>query len=411
MADRIAVTVFRTKQRKNYQAQWTDPVSGRKKTRTTGTPIKREALRYAGKLESELNAGTYQQKQRTEWKDFRQRFERDYLPGKAQGTFNRYRTALNAVERTINPKRLAAVDSVALSRMMATMRKEQKSEATIKSHLTHLKVAFRWAKRVGLLNKVPIFEMPSRAIGSKGRPITQEEFERMLEAVPKALYPPRKDGQKHKRYPGVIDSWKHLLEGLFWSGLRLGEALKLHWTDDRELMVDFFGRYPMFRIRASAEKGKKDRTLPMAPEFAEWLDQTPEDQRTGFVFNPLPIRRCEGIARVDNVSKTISKIGKTAGVKVAETTTGKPRFATAHDLRRSFGFRWSSRVMPPILREMMRHEDISTTMKFYVGRNAEATAEAIWSTVAKHSAKHPEAGAKTNPENASQTIEPKQLTK
>jgi len=30
--------------------------------------------------------------------------------------------------------------------------------------------------------------------------------------------------------------------------------------------------------------------------------------------------------------------------------------------------------MPAILRELMRHESIETTMKFYVGRNAQATA-------------------------------------
>jgi hypothetical protein len=39
--------------------------------------------------------------------------------------------------------------------------------------------------------------------------------------------------------------------------------------------------------------------------------------------------------------------------------------------------------MPQILMQLMRHEDISTTMKFYVGREAEATADVIWAAVAK----------------------------
>lgn len=51
---------------------------------------------------------------------------------------------------------------------------------------------------------------------------------------------------------------------------------------------------------------------------------------------------------------------------------GKPvvmnEFASAHDLRRSFGFRWSRRVMPTILRELMRHESIDTTMRFMSAR-------------------------------------------
>jgi hypothetical protein len=34
--------------------------------------------------------------------------------------------------------------------------------------------------------------------------------------------------------------------------------------------------------------------------------------------------------------------------------------------------------MPAVLKEMMRHESIDTTMQYYVGRNAQATADVIW---------------------------------
>lgn len=62
--------------------------------------------------------------------------------------------------------------------------------------------------------------------------------------------------------------------------------------------------------------------------------------------------------------------------------TGKT--ASAHDLRRAFGQRWAARVMPQILMQLMRHEDIATTMKFYAGREAEATADILWAAVANH---------------------------
>ena len=58
--------------------------------------------------------------------------------------------------------------------------------------------------------------------------------------------------------------------------------------------------------------------------------------------------------------------------------TGKLKFASAHDLRRSFGERWAMRVLPQVLQEMMRHESIETTMRYYVGQNAERTADALW---------------------------------
>jgi hypothetical protein len=34
--------------------------------------------------------------------------------------------------------------------------------------------------------------------------------------------------------------------------------------------------------------------------------------------------------------------------------------------------------MPQVLMELMRHESMSTTLTFYVGKNAERTADAVW---------------------------------
>lgn len=54
------------------------------------------------------------------------------------------------------------------------------------------------------------------------------------------------------------------------------------------------------------------------------------------------------------------------------------KYASAHDLRRAFGERWAARIMPAQLRELMRHESIETTLRYYVGTNAERTADACW---------------------------------
>jgi hypothetical protein len=34
--------------------------------------------------------------------------------------------------------------------------------------------------------------------------------------------------------------------------------------------------------------------------------------------------------------------------------------------------------MPSVLKELMRHANIETTMKYYVGRNAQSTAATLW---------------------------------
>ena len=54
------------------------------------------------------------------------------------------------------------------------------------------------------------------------------------------------------------------------------------------------------------------------------------------------------------------------------------KFASAHDLRWSFGTRWAKRVMPALLRRLMRHAEIAATMKYYVTMDADSVADELW---------------------------------
>jgi integrase len=228
-----------------------------------------------------------------------------------------------------------------------------------------------------MLPTLPKIDRPKRVKGSKmmkGRPITREEFERMLAKVESVV------GM------GSAPAWSHYLEGLWLSGLRLAESLELYWDRDDKICVDLERRRPMLRVRAELEKGNQDRLLPITPDFAAFLESTPKELRTGPVFNPTTR---DGKRPTEWwVSRTVSKIGEAATVKV-DTKPVKGdnaptvKYASAHDLRRSFGERWSTKVMPQVLMQLMRHESMETTNKFYVGRNADAVADAVWATVSK----------------------------
>src|SRR5262245_59744978 len=120
-------------------------------------------------------------------------------------------------------------------------------------------------------------------------------------------------------------------------------------------MVDLSGRWPMLLIQAACQKGNRDTLTPIAPDFYDSLHATPPDQRTGRVF---PITGANGGALSENkAGQIISEIGEFAGV-VVDKAAGK--FASAHDLRRSFASRWSTKVMPAVLKEQMRHCSIKT---------------------------------------------------
>lgn len=150
-------------------------------------------------------------------------------------------------------------------------------DTTIATHLRHLRASLNWAVSMEMLSAAPKFHMPKRVKGRKlmrGRPITTEEFERMLAAVPLV--------RSHDR-----EDWQHYLHGLWLLGLRLEESLVLGWDDESPISIDLGGRHPRLRIYAEAEKGHQDRLLPITPDFAEFLLQTPKQERHGSVLKLL----------------------------------------------------------------------------------------------------------------------------
>ncbi|MFV1966355.1 MAG: tyrosine-type recombinase/integrase [Pirellulaceae bacterium] len=401
--DEIRVKVVKFGDRKYRQMQYTDPITRKKKTRSTGETNRTKAERAAAKWEAELREGRYKPASKILWAEFRQRYEDEVLTSLAEKTDALAGTVFNSIERVLSPQRLGELSASRLSHYQKVIRegirdpktgefvRKPVAEDTIASYLRHLSAALNWAVDVGLLNQVPRIKMPRRAKGSKrmkGRAISTEEFERMLTKIESTLFDrPMKPGKKMRMSaPRVTDdirsaiivSWERFLTGLWLSGLRLDEALNLWWDDDKKLAVDFSGKRPMFRIPAELEKGNRDRLLPMTPDLAEFLESTPEKDRTGPVFRLLGIRGRE-CRSMDWVSRIVSRIGEAAGVKVdTDSKSGKIKYASAHDLRRSFGHRWAKRVMPAVLKELMRHDGINTTMKYYAEQDAQSVAEEVW---------------------------------
>jgi integrase len=238
------------------------------------------------------------------------------------------------------------------------------SEASVARHLRHLKAVARWANRQGLSPSVPTFDMPKRAKVNKmkGRPITGEEFDRMLASAAGIMG------------DAAAESWMLLLRGLWTSGLRLGEAMALRWDHQPEgVSVQLDGKHSVLAFDGEAQKSGRTQLVPLAPEAVQLLE--PLRKSRGFVFTPLTKRGLPMARDAQKAGKIIGEIGEAAKV-VTDAAAG--RTATAHDLRRAFGARWSKRVMPAVLKEIMRHADIQTTMTYYVAQNARVTASELW---------------------------------
>lgn len=396
----VNVKVTKFQDRKCWLMYYDDPMTGKRVTRSTKETAEGAARKAAGKWEDELKEGRYKPKSNVTWAEFRVAFLEARLHDCTDNYYAMFITALNAVERHIKVDRLAQLTTHRITYLMKQLRDVDKiAPETIRSYLSHIRAALNWAKKAEMLREVPAIEMPKRVKGHKmmkGRAITAEEFDRMIAKVEAGLVLANttRPNKNRKRQPSELaqsnrmtrltegakaasSGWKTFLRGLWWSGLRLGEAVNLSWDDERFITVDMSGPRPRLWIQAGQDKSQEARLLPLAPEFAEMLLAVPTDRRTGRVF-PLLGLQGEETADLVYISRVISNAGKAAGV-VVDKASGK--FASAHDLRRAFGVRWSTRVMPAVLKDLMRHSDIATTMKYYAGNNAAATEDAVYSVI------------------------------
>ncbi len=287
MSSEIKVRLFKYPDRKNIVMGYDDPTSGKRVTRSAGTTDEETAIGSAAVWEDELNSGRFQAASKVTWQKFVDQYTDEKLSTLAPHTKETALASLGHMKRVIGPDRLCKITAGVLSKFAAELRKPQTvkrgdkerikpgmSEATIAHHLRHIKAALRWAEAVGMLAKAPKIEMPKRAKGqsqARSRAVTTEEYERLLTVAPKIR-------------PRDAATWTRLVEGLWLSGLRLGEAVALSWDEGEPFAVDLLGKRPVFRIRSEGQKSGRDEVLPMTPDFAEFLLKTPEAERTGRVF-------------------------------------------------------------------------------------------------------------------------------
>lgn len=350
----IRVLVRSKADRTNLTLYYIDPDTGREVSKSAGTDNRRQAERAAADWERELIDA--RGADGTKWEHFRQRFEDEHLAALPLKTRKCYITALNTFRKRVKIELLSAIDASVISVFRAGLLADEYPIATVRSYLAHLRAAFNWAKRVGLLRVAPLVELPKQGKRklSRGRAITEAEYQAM----------------RNLAEPPV----QRLLDLLWLSGLRLEEARCLSW-DSPPLYVSLGAKpHPQIVFHGEGHKSRQDTAAPIPPDLDAWLRKTPEAERRGLV---APVRGTNTM-----VSTLITAIGREAGIVVNDAKRkgrkSPTKFASAHDFRRAFGTRWASKVRPLTLKTMMRHESLETTMRFYIGlTGADAGAE-LW---------------------------------
>jgi integrase len=349
----IRVNLRKKPDRPHYQLYFTDPLTGLERTRSAKTGELKAARLEAARWQVELESSGHNGKA-IGWEYFRKRFQDEHLCHCEKRSRVPVNAALNHFEAIIGkPRDIRQIKSSTMSQFVAGLSKAVDSTSSVVTYSRHVLTALRWAWKMEMLDRVPSLSLPRVARLSKGRALTDEEFEKMLAAVDKMAC----------RYK---DKLKRLMRGLFLSGLRAAEAIRLNWERGSVLLDMDGGKYPRIIFSGKGQKSRRNEVMPITPDFAAFLNETPKEERVGSVFG-LHMYATSRIAEAGELAKVIVN------------DTGK--FASAHDLRRTFGTRWSYKVRPIILQRIMRHADIKTTLAHYVDQAADDVGRELWDTV------------------------------
>jgi integrase len=343
---RVTVWVQRFKDREHLMLQWTDPDTGKRKSKSAGTANEKEAEQARADLEYELNHGRYQEASRMSWERFRELFEAEYVAGKRQATRDNYRHVFDAFEAICNPRSLRAVNERTVSAFVAGMRtaklrsgRQGMLPLTIKVYLQFLRTALGWAvgqKMLPAVPKFPAVKVPKR----KPQAVSAEAFERLLAKAPDE------------------ETRVFLLAGWL-AGLRISEAMALEWEETREAPYLDFDRQRIW-LPAEFVKAAEDQWVPPAPELAEALLALPREGRKVFLL--ISYKTKQRMTR-GGMSMRIGGLARKAGVRLS-----------MHSTRRGFLCRYAEKVPAQVLQRLARHSNIKTTMDYYA--NVDAAVEA-----------------------------------
>lgn len=348
----IAVRVRERADREHLQLAYTDPLTGSTRTKSAGTSDWKAAERAAAAWENELRQS--HGLTGITWDMFRTRFEDEHLATVKPSTAKQYRYSLDRFEKEIGcPRDIRGINASTLSKFSARLRAANLKPDSIGSKLRDIKAALRWATRIGLLDKPPMVNIPPRG-GSRGRPLTFQEVIRSFTTIAKVV--PR----EHR------DAITTLMKIMWLGGMRLSEALAIS-LEPGPIQVRFEG-IPAIHWKLGSQKANRSEVTILPPDLYRYLENKKSCGVTKkFVQTSLSKRQ---------IQDYLTAIGRQAEIKVSDT-----KHATAHDWRRTFGNRSALRYHPFVLKHLMRHKDINTTMRYYVDLPDVEIAGQVWSGV------------------------------
>lgn len=388
--DRIVVRVAETS-RDGVLLKWSDH-SGKERQKTYRGRQTRNLIEKArSELEERLNRPGAARR----WSDFEQRVERSYFRGmtpkgvgKPKTMLRRFRDELAVMgQPDIECSRIT--EEIVL-RVQERMEEEGLAKMTVRTNMGALWAVLNWGAENHLLprlfrprERVRKGDRTSKS-AAKGRALTLEEIERMIQSVydNPVIRPELAPSLQRVRKPNEsADCAVRAIHICRLTGMRLDDCHYFRWepSDGFHYPENLHGRLPMLVFCPEQKSGQSER-IPLTPMAADYLRSI--EQPEGFVC------RLHGRhgphATSGRLGRVIANAGRAAGILVKHNggKMGAPKYASAHDLRRTFAQFLLDHVNIRDAQTMMRHASFETLMRYYSDSSEDALAQKLRSLFA-----------------------------
>lgn len=247
------------------------------------------------------------------------------------------RRVLNREQKTITMDRLAFKSIVQsnfevneeniIKQVNTYLHHQTVSDTSINIYLRHFQIFVNWLfENRYLQNKLSIYKMFKKKTTIKTVQVfTDEEIDKILDYC-----------KTNEPYFSI------LLQFILKSGLRIGEVLKLEWSDVQDNQIVFSNK-----INRSAEY------LPLSNDLKELLNLI----RTNYYYNDVKVFKWQTTSQ-SRLNRTFAKIIEQSGVE--------RKGRNFHTLRKTFLYRlYRANVSVQNAYKLMRHNDIRVTINHY----------------------------------------------
>ncbi len=378
----IVVTIAETA-RDGVQFKWVDRAGVARQQTYKGRNTRNKINAARDDLEAKLNKPGATRR----WSDFEKRVKQSFFSGMTPKGQGKPKTMLRRFKETLaeigeHDIECAEITEEIVLLVKERMESEGLAKMTIRTNMGALWAILNWGAENNLL---PRLYRPRERVRksdrvakkkSKGRSLTMEEIDRMIEAVKTnpVVRPNEKPYmQKVRKDDESAEAAIRAIHVARLTGMRLEDAHWFCWEprEDHHYPVNLDGKSPMLSFSAEQKSGE-DESIPLTPMAVEYLRSI--QQEAGYVC------RMSGRSGEHQTSERLGRIianaGRAAGIVVKRDggKYGATKYASAHDLRRTFGRFLLDHVNLKDAQTMMRHASFETLMRYYSDSSEDALA-------------------------------------